>query len=359
TALFPTASTDAFRYEGSYLPSTTIENGKGYWLKFNGEQVLSFEGTVITSQSIQLQQDWNMIGAISNSISVGSIVDTSGTVASNFYSFENGYQLASEIEPGKAYWVKASEPGFIQLVSGAFEKSSVNFSSLNLMNKVQISDAEGNSQSLYIGNKKNLHIPQSRFELPPVPPADLFDARFGSQYMVETYPDHLNADRRLEFPIIFQSISYPITIRWNTTNEENISLLLTDDKQGKYVGEHILTGSGKLVIKNSAVNKLKLIVSNGSSKPLEFSLSQNYPNPFNPSTRLSIEIPKMADVDVAVYDVLGRRIATLMYGTKNAGFYSVDWNGIDNAGFAVPTGTYLVRMKSEEFSTTRKILLLK
>ncbi len=358
TSLFPTAASDAFRYEGSYIASPTLENKKGYWLKFDGDQSVGISGATLTDFSFPLAQDWNMIGSISNSISVTQIQDTGSIVSSNYYYFDGGYKIATSIDPGKAYWVKASSAGFI-ILQPVLQKTSENHSFLNALNKLQISDARGNNQTLYLGNEQNVNISRSKFELPPLPPAGLFDARFGSQSMVETYPEQLESETRYEYPIMIRSESYPITVQWSTSSQDNVSLVLTDDKAGKIIGETILSGNGRLLIKNSAVNKLVVKVSNDNSKPREFSLSQNYPNPFNPSTRFSVEVPKLADVEVAVFDVLGRKVATLLNGTKPAGYYTVDWNGLDNQGFSMPTGTYIVRMKSDEFSATRKILLMK
>ena len=88
-------------------------------------------------------------------------------------------------------------------------------------------------------------------------------------------------------------------------------------------------------------------------------MSQNYPNPFNPATRFQVSIPKLATVDIVVYDVLGRKITTLMSGMQTAGYTTVEWNGYDRHNYTAPTGIYFVRMTSGRFLTVRKIMLLK
>jgi len=89
-------------------------------------------------------------------------------------------------------------------------------------------------------------------------------------------------------------------------------------------------------------------------EPKVFSLYQNYPNPFNPTTTISYQLPKSAFVKLAVYDVGGRSIVTLVDEPKNAGYHSVIWNGS-----AVPSGIYFYRIDAGEYSSTKKCILIK
>ena len=88
--------------------------------------------------------------------------------------------------------------------------------------------------------------------------------------------------------------------------------------------------------------------------PKNYSLSQNYPNPFNPSTKIEFEIPKTDLVKVAVYDITGKEIATLINSTLNAGSYRVDFDG---SGLA--SGIYFYSLETYGFRETRKMILLK
>ncbi len=88
--------------------------------------------------------------------------------------------------------------------------------------------------------------------------------------------------------------------------------------------------------------------------PTTYSLSQNFPNPFNPSTSISYSIPKDSNIKLAVYDVSGREVATLVNGKQSAGKHSVQFNA---SNFA--SGVYFYRIDSNEFSNSKKMLLLK
>ncbi len=86
----------------------------------------------------------------------------------------------------------------------------------------------------------------------------------------------------------------------------------------------------------------------------DFSLGQNYPNPFNPTTRIDFTIPKATKVSLEVYDLSGRKVATIFNGFRNAGRYTVEFNGSNLA-----SGLYLVKMQAGNFNAFRKMILLK
>ncbi len=95
-------------------------------------------------------------------------------------------------------------------------------------------------------------------------------------------------------------------------------------------------------------------VKNQESFPSTFILYQNYPNPFNPVTKIKFQLPENTITKLTVYDVLGRRIRTLVNEEKPAGIYEVEFDGI-----AFPSGAYFYRLKAGNYSDTKKFILLK
>jgi hypothetical protein len=94
--------------------------------------------------------------------------------------------------------------------------------------------------------------------------------------------------------------------------------------------------------------------------PTDYALGQNYPNPFNPSTRISFSLPRETPVTLEVYNMLGVKIRTLMAGqTKSAGFYTISWDGKDDAGNVMSSGIYLYRVSAGSFVASKKMTLLK
>lgn len=85
-----------------------------------------------------------------------------------------------------------------------------------------------------------------------------------------------------------------------------------------------------------------------------FSLSQNYPNPFNPETTIGFSIPKMSNVRLIVYDVVGREVKTLINENMQAGSHKVKFNFSD-----MTSGVYFYKIQAGEFSAVKKMLLVK
>ena len=88
--------------------------------------------------------------------------------------------------------------------------------------------------------------------------------------------------------------------------------------------------------------------------PDNFRLNQNYPNPFNPITNIEFSIPKQANVNITVYDALGKLVASLLDQRLSAGTYKVDFDG---AGYS--SGVYFYRLETEGFVETKSMVLLK
>ena len=88
--------------------------------------------------------------------------------------------------------------------------------------------------------------------------------------------------------------------------------------------------------------------------PKEFALKQNYPNPFNPSTTIRIALPERSHAAIEIYDILGRRVATLANRDFQPGYHLLQWQCESCAA-----GIYFVQMRTEEFVQTRKMLLVR
>jgi outer membrane protein assembly factor BamB len=123
--------------------------------------------------------------------------------------------------------------------------------------------------------------------------------------------------------------------------------LLSGTREGK-----VLCYSGGLGVVTGVANLDMLL-------PQEFRLLQNYPNPFNPSTTIHFELPRQADIEILIFDILGRRIRSFLLKNLNPGTHQVIWDGKNEYGSVVTSGLYIYQVRMGPQSISRQMLLLK
>ncbi len=102
------------------------------------------------------------------------------------------------------------------------------------------------------------------------------------------------------------------------------------------------------------LSEMTPVLENHNDLPRKYILRQNYPNPFNPTTKINYSVPKASFVNIKVYDIMGRVITTLVNKEKQFGNYEVKFDGSK-----LPSGIYFYKMQADNFSETKKFILLK
>ncbi len=128
---------------------------------------------------------------------------------------------------------------------------------------------------------------------------------------------------------------------------------------GDYEGEVILNsnqGSIPIQLHLTVLEELGLIA---GTMPEKFAVSNNFPNPFNPVTTFSIDLPAQSSVNAAVYDLYGRKIATLLHSVLHAGSYNLSWQGRNDAGVMVSAGMYFLKVDTEYNHHVQKMIFMK
>ena len=101
------------------------------------------------------------------------------------------------------------------------------------------------------------------------------------------------------------------------------------------------------------------IEESGLSIPDRFVLRQNFPNPFNPTTTLRYSVPELATIELAIYDIQGRLVKTLISEEYSAGWYETNWSGLDQSGNPVSTGMYFAKLQHGKMQQSIKMMYLK
>jgi len=170
-----------------------------------------------------------------------------------------------------------------------------------------------------------------------------------------------------------------VQLAWRTASEQNnagFEVQRRSEKASEWQVLGFVRGAGTTTeaqsysfLDNSAVGKVQYrlkqidfdgqfeysnIIEVDAGAPKQFALEQNYPNPFNPSTTIRYQLPVASEVKLEVYDVLGKKIATLVNERQSAGSYQVVWNAS-----GLSSGTYFYRLQAGTFTQTKKMILVK
>ncbi|MDI6767022.1 MAG: FG-GAP-like repeat-containing protein [Bacteroidota bacterium] len=350
TVIYLTGISNAFTYNGSYVISETLNNGVGYWVKFSGEQNVEIIGYPIEEDTIDVIFGWNMIGSITYPVYTGLIQKIPHDITTSMYfGYDGAYEIVDMIDAGKSYWVRTNKAGKLVLKKAGIFKKNTNISGsmkfLKQLNSLVISDSQGRMQTLYFGNIEKIDVQIQEYELPPLPPAYSFDARFASGRFLEIAVENKTKD----IPILISTQSYPVTIKWKCSFNSQSALLIIGGE------ELIIEGEGKYEIRNSQSEiKLRFSPVTQSQLPKEFALDQNYPNPFNPSTIFRYQLPEISQVTLRIYNILGHQVKTVVDEIQEAGYKEVRFDAA-----TLPSGLYFYRLTAGSFVENKKMLVIK
>jgi len=173
-----------------------------------------------------------------------------------------------------------------------------------------------------------------------------------------------------------------VKLRWKTATESDLAgfrVLRSDGRNGdRYISDDIIVPQGRNSVyefqdtdaRPAVEYRYRLLEVSESGEELllreltltvrlAFNLEQNVPNPFNPTTTIRFVIPEDGDVSLAIYDVAGRLVRTLVDGRRRAAHYEVVWDATDNRGVTAASGVYFYRLTAGNHVKTRKMVLLK
>lgn len=326
-----------------YSGITTTTPGEGYWMKNLGAQTYNTgdewpaDGIQIVSHDpLNASQGWNLIGGYETSVSTAGLSTIPpGLIAGPIYKYSGGYQVASTLDPGYGYWIKLTGSGQI-FIPDQMEKSYTASKDYfpQEWGKISLIDAAGYSFVLYaVKGKTEL----SQYDLPPSPPAGMFDIRFANGKIAE---DLKNNSQIIEM----NGITYPLVL-----SVQNIDIQIRDES-GKLINA-IAANGDKITINNALINKL---IVTEDIIPKEYSLEQNYPNPFNPVTRIKYSIPENNFVSLKIYNTLAQEVSTLVNEEKQAGTYEINFDASHLA-----SGVYIYKLEAGGFTAIKKLVLMK
>jgi hypothetical protein len=329
---------------------TTTTPGIGYWMKHAGARTYNTGDewpaggiNIVPHDPISGAAGWNLFGGYELSVTAANVTtNPPGLQSGPIFGYSNGYFTPTTLNPGYGYWIKLTGAGQI-IIPETLSKDGnpVEYFPEN-WGRIILTDAAGVSYTLYAvkGNSPNggTGVDLSQYELPPSPMEGMYDFRYSSGRIAEDINSSVKT-------IEMRGVVYPLTVR-----VEGMDIRLMDES-GKMLNTNLKSGED-VVISDATIQKLMV---SGEMLPTVYSLEQNYPNPFNPSTVIEFSLPEdVANVKLSIYNALGEKVAELVNTSLTAGRYQYQWNAKD-----VATGMYIYELRSDNFVSVKKMLLLK
>jgi len=337
--IFPDINSPVYNYTDKYSTVTTLENGKGYWLRYPTSENVKFQGQIVNSTSIPITAGWNLVGGYEKNVNISQITTTPwGIINSPFYGYTGQYEVPTIMEVGKSYWIRVSDAGVLNIANAVAKQATQTIDQGSIdpkWIKIIVCDNKGNKHSIY-GTNETINF--DGYALPPLPPNGVFDMRWDSNLSVDKISDGTKN-------ILIHSAEYPITLRVEG-GDLNIK-----DKVGGTVINTVVKNGQSIVISNPAIESFQVY---SVEIPIAFKLFQNYPNPFNPTTTIKYSIPQSGLVTLKVYDLLGKEVITLVKEEKTAGIYEAILDGSH-----LSSGVYFYKVQSGNFIQSKKLILLK
>ncbi len=308
-----------FGYSSSgYTQASTLDAGKGYWVNLTEGGSQSFDDDAVQNLTLNLESGWNLISGPGCFLQLSAVSDPGNILMDGtLFAYENGYKMSSALLPGFGYWVQASQAGTVSMSCASANASKqaaapTNQAALKDFGRIEVKDARRGVQALYFGADLDSDLAEASFSLPPRPIDGHFDVRFNHGGWL---------DEGTEGVILLQSGAYPLTLELaEMPRYAGMDIRIEEMTQTSVVRSHTLSAGSQLVISDEEVVALKVSMAELVAEvPARFVVRGNYPNPFNPTTQLVFDLPESADVQVSVYDLLGRRVLHVPAQAYSAG----------------------------------------
>ncbi len=336
--LFPHATSPAYAFNAGYQALDRMNPGTGCWLKFPSAETVAIVGSTPSIRRIPVKEGWNIIGPFDTAVSSAAVTSSpAGIIASPFYGFAGAYVIASSLQSGKAYWVKASKSGELLVPAdgglGRIAQSVIDPKWIH----IEVRDADGHAMTLHLTNDARLR-PDA--VLPPLPPAGIFDVRFRGDALVQKFGT--------SHEVVLTSAKYPVEVR--VTNLNGAILHISDGLGLNLVSADL--SEDKAVQITAPLTSLT--IDEEGTRPTAYALYQNYPNPFNPETKIRFSIATRSHVSLVVFSAIGQQVRQLVSEELPAGTHEVQFHAHD-----LPSGAYFYRIKAGSFTETKRMALVR
>jgi|GEM_PF-6252635 len=366
--------------------------GESYWIIKNGSLKIdtTVENIPLNSNgnvNITLHSGWNLITDPFNYAVDWSQVKAKNSISENIYSFNGAFQISQALTPFSGYYyfngtgaaaLEISPQDTLLPPLTKVNSANANSSELDWEVNIKLQAEEYTDSAAWFGTSFNaskgfntfdLHKPRNMGSIPEI---FFLHPDWNKDYSVFASDIRPPFDSYEEWPFeISSSPQHTATITFSGLDQipEQFDVylhnILTDkwtnlrkDNSYQFVPSESTT-SFKVVVgtKEAIKDKIGNINTSGVNG---YQLGNNYPNPFNLSTMIPVTINKQSNVEIKVFNIIGKEVKTIYHGILDSGEHFFRWDGTDNNGRVVSSGIYFYRLIVPQYpSLIKKMVLLK
>jgi hypothetical protein len=385
-AALPEGCGDRFQWQpaqGSYQTfgnEETFPAGQGAWTFCESSGTATVKGTPVSSseKTVSVESGWNQVGPFETNLAPGEVVqDPSGILEMGSWfgwdSSQGQYVEPTELTPGAGYWVFATGSGTLDFSGGSSQAATASAMARSQGEAhsqkkasgeekpegaltLNVTDQAGQSREAYLAPELN-EEEQKRWRLPPTGPGESLDVRFAGGFQAAQAGGDFSGTKQTSPEkgalLQVQGAEGPVRLRLGASGREleGRSVRIKGAAAGERQVDARLTAESPTATVPAGAERLRVQV---EEVPEEAVLRKPYPNPASGQATLEYALPEEREVTLEVYDVLGRRVATLADETKPAGTHRAVLKASQ-----LPSGTYFARMQAGSFQKTRRITILK
>ncbi len=346
--IFPNAIDETlYLFDTNYILTQTLNQGNGYWLRFSDSGSETVVGDPITSLTIDINENWNLISGLSVPTLFNEIIDNENIlIPGTLFGFLNSYFQSDYIVPGGGFWVRSISDGEIVLSNAGSSSSKYQSNHVfSQANKLVFKNSLGTIQTLYFGEALD-NQDELSFGLPPQPPKGLnvFDVRFVGDFFAS----------RLGGEIGLINSNFPISVESEIVDKSEWTLVFPDQEQRETINKD----THYTIDLNSS--HLILLRNNYSDLPEIFDIS-SFPNPFNSTTHIQFSLHQSSYISLTVFDIQGKQVIELISPNKiySIGNHSISWNGKNKNNEILSSGVYFLALDAGDKQSFHKLFLLK
>lgn len=352
-AIFANRRLRAFAFNEGYTTSTQLEPGVGYWMSFPSTKTYTICGQP-AGTSNSLVDGWNLIGPHRDAMHIDDLTTTpSNLFNSDFFTFtNNAYTTSDSLRVGKGYWVETTGSGTLTLTDAGknaflapvtIQEAPVDSSWATL----RFETADGFSQHLYLSPDPLSSEVRTDFELPPVSPGNVFEARFSSNLQVAAvYGAAAVIDLRAATP--------PVNLSVQNLPEHGLLLESTDplNPLSLYLQEgrpiNIPAGHETFTIQQVA---RAVAIETAAQTDTGLEVLGNFPNPFVNETEVQFRLSTPDRVRITLFNALGQEVRRMFDQQISPGLYAIPVDGT-----SLPNGLYFYRIDTTHSSAVRSLV---